>query len=119
MTSLINLAVLKILESISAKADPKLKLGMKSAVVQSDPIVRDLLKKGVKRKRNEIGNTKNLYKHTYLNAGKTKKNFLKKAHHVRNVYLISIPNKRLIKFSGYFSSFSILLVTLEIRCHIC
>ena len=45
MTSLINLAVLKILESISAKADPKLKLGMKSAVVQSDPIVRDLLKK--------------------------------------------------------------------------
>ena len=73
MTSLRNLAVLKILESMR---DPKLKLGMKSAVVQSDPIVRDLLKKGVKRKRNEIGNTKNLYKHTYLNAGKTKKNFL-------------------------------------------
>ena len=83
MTSLRNLAVLKILESMR---DPKLKLGMKSAVVQRDPIVRDLLKKGVKRKRNEIGNTKNLYKHTYLNAGKTKKNFLKKAHHVRNVY---------------------------------
>ena len=88
------MAVLKILESISAKADPKLKLGMKSAVVQSDPIVRDLLKKGVKRKRNEIGNTKNLYKHTYLNAGKTKKNFLKKAS-VRNVFFISIPNNEL------------------------
>lgn len=76
---------------MSAKENPKLQLGMKSAVVQSDPFVRDLLKKGVKRKRNEIGNTKNLYKHTYLNAGKTKRNFHKKAY-VRNVFSISIPN---------------------------
>ena len=93
MTSLRNLAILKILESMRAKENPNLKTAMKSAVVQSDPLVRDLLKRGVKRRSNEIG-TKNLVKHTYLDAGKTKKKFLNKAS-VRNVFLISIPNNEL------------------------
>jgi len=83
---------------MSAKAKSNLKTAMKSAVVQSDPIVRDLLEKGVKRRRDEIGNTKNLFKHTYLNAGKTEKKFLNKAS-VRNVFLISIPNNELYNSS--------------------
>merc|ERR1711967_213929 len=56
------------------------------------------LEKGVKRRRDEIGNTKNLFKHTYLNAGKTEKKFLNKAS-VRNVFLISIPNNELYNSS--------------------
>jgi len=55
------------------------------------------------RRRNEMGNTKNLVKHTYLNSGKTKKNFL---------------NKTSIRFFNKYTNYCTTIYT-QRQCKIC